>query len=191
MLFGRFSRQAIGTWRAVLGLRPRHVVYFCKNHWRSIGYWGLQTVNFACFLHLFGEYVAMLSAVEGPSMMPTMSVNGELTLELKRIDPATLKRGDLVTYISPVDPARTVCKRVTGLPGDIVCVDPTGQYAPSTEHVVIPRNHLWVTGDNLPYSRDSRMYGPIPFGLVKGRLYARVLPWKERGVFRNTLEYID
>lgn len=107
-------------------------------------------------------------------MLPTMNITGESVIELKWIDVNRLSRGDLVTYISPLDPSRPVCKRITGLPGDTVCVDPTGQYAPSTEHVVVPRNHIWVTGDNLPYSRDSRMYGPVPLGLVRGKLWARV-----------------
>ncbi|KAI0830661.1 signal peptidase I family protein [Trametes gibbosa] len=124
-------------------------------------------------------------------MFPTMGMYGEAVLELKWIDPRSLRRGDLVTHISPVDPTRKVCKRVTGLPGDVVCVDPTGEYAPSTEHVVVPRNHIWVTGDNLAYSRDSRIYGPVPLGLVKGKLYARVLPLRDATVFRNTFDLID
>ena len=107
-------------------------------------------------------------------MIPTMEITGEIVIELKWINVNRLCRGDLVTYTSPLDPSRPVCKRITGLPGDVVCVDPTGQYAPSTEHVVVPKNHIWVTGDNLPWSRDSRMYGPVPLGLVKGKLYARV-----------------
>ena len=107
-------------------------------------------------------------------MVPTMAVTGEAALELKWINIDKLTRGDLVTFISPLDPGRIVCKRITGLPGDVVCVDPTGTYAPSTEHAVIPKNHIWVTGDNLAWSRDSRVYGPVPMGLLKGRLYARV-----------------
>lgn len=107
-------------------------------------------------------------------MVPTMDVTGEVILELKWINVNRLARGDLVTFISPLDPSRPVCKRITGMPGDIVCADPTGTYAPSTEHVVVPKNHIWVTGDNLAWSRDSRTYGPIPLGLVKGRVYARV-----------------
>ena len=103
-----------------------------------------------------------------------MAESGEIVLELKWINVHELSRGDLVTYISPLDPARPVCKRIIGLPGDVVCVDPTGTYAPSTEHVVVPKNHLWVSGDNLAYSRDSRVYGPVPMGLVRGRIYARV-----------------
>ncbi|CDO76629.1 hypothetical protein BN946_scf184868.g43 [Trametes cinnabarina] len=177
-------------------LRPRNIAEYLRSlDWRDVakgtGYWSLLVVDFACALHLLGEHVVTLSYVEGPSMLPTMAVTGELTLELKRIDPRNLKRGDLVTYISPIDPTRKVCKRITGLPGDIVCVDPTGQYAPSTEHVVVPKNHIWVTGDNFPYSRDSRIYGPVPLGLVKGKLYARVLPWRDRTIFHNTFEYID
>lgn len=32
---------------------------------------------------------------------------------------------------------------------------------------------MWVTGDNLPFSRDSREYGPVPLGLVTGRAIGR------------------
>ncbi|KAI8980666.1 peptidase S24/S26A/S26B/S26C [Trametes punicea] len=192
MLFGRLAARASQAWKSYRfdpreAFRPRNII----QSWRSIGYWTLHVVNFGCALHLFGEHVAALPFVEGPSMFPTMAMTGELTLELKWIDPHELKRGDLVTYISPIDPTRKVCKRVTGLPGDIICVDPTGEYAPSTEHVIVPRNHIWVTGDNLPWSRDSRLYGPVPLGLVKGKLYARVWPLRDMAIFRSTFEYID
>jgi inner membrane protease subunit 1 len=60
------------------------------------------------------------------------------------------------------------------LPGDVICVDPTGQLAPSTEHVVVPKGHIWVSGDNAADSRDSRLYGPVPMALIHGRLFARV-----------------
>ena len=107
-------------------------------------------------------------------MLPTMSATGEVVLENRLITPSKLKRGDLVTYISPLDPTRMVCKRLIGLPGDVICVDPTGMVAPSTEHVVIPKGHLWLAGDNAEMSRDSREYGPVSMGLVKGKLVARV-----------------
>ncbi|KAI0715252.1 peptidase S24/S26A/S26B/S26C [Earliella scabrosa] len=162
------------------------------NFWsRRLPYRALKVVNFACGVHLFTNHVATLSFVEGPSMVPTMDVTGEVILELKWINVNRLARGDLVTFISPLDPSRPVCKRITGMPGDIVCADPTGTYAPSTEHVVVPKNHIWVTGDNLAWSRDSRTYGPIPLGLVKGRVYARVLPLRKMTVFPNTFEFID
>lgn len=107
-------------------------------------------------------------------MIPTMYPEGEWILESRLGSPSSLRRGDLAIYTSPLDPSRTVCKRVLGLPGDVVCVDPTGDMAPSTEHVVVPQGHLWMSGDNAKLSRDSREYGPVSMALVKGRQVARV-----------------
>jgi hypothetical protein len=41
---------------------------------------------------------------------------------------------------------------------------------------VIPRGHIWVEGDNTANSTDSRDYGPLPLGLVKGRVLFRLWP---------------
>jgi len=110
-------------------------------------------------------------------MIPTFANSGEIVLEellSLRLFPDSLARGDLITVESPLTPGRMVCKRLIGLPGDIICVDPTGRLAPSTEHVVIPKGHIWISGDNADASRDSRTYGPVPMALVKGRIVARV-----------------
>ena len=107
-------------------------------------------------------------------MVPTMATTGEWIIENRMISVKGLARGDLVTYISPLDPSRTVCKRLIGLPGDIICVDPAGVDAPSTEHVVIPKGHVWLAGDNAEISRDSRTYGPVSMSLIKGKMVARV-----------------
>ena len=110
-------------------------------------------------------------------MLPTISAEGELVLDNKfvcRVFPERLSRGDIVTFVSPLDPQRVVCKRILGLPGDTICVDPTGEKAPSTEHVIVPAGHFWVGGDNAAWSRDSRDYGPVPMALMKGRLVAKV-----------------
>lgn len=124
------------------------------------------------------------SQVAGPSMVPTMAVTGEWVLETRWISAKKLSRGDLVTYVSPLDPSRVVCKRLIGLPGDVVCVDPTGTAAPSTEHVVIPKGHVWLAGDNAEASRDSRTYGPVSMSLIKGKLVARVSNSTYSRVFR-------
>lgn len=110
-------------------------------------------------------------------MMPTLADSGEIVVEDRlsiRWNPTGIARGDLITLYSPLDPSRIICKRVIGLPGDVVCVDPTGQKAPSTEHVVIPKGHLWISGDNAAMSRDSRDYGPVSMSLVRAKLRARV-----------------
>jgi mitochondrial inner membrane protease subunit 1 len=115
--------------------------------------------------------------MHGPSMLPTFANEGEIVIEDRltyRLWPNSLARGDLVVLTSPIDPTMKICKRVLGLPGDIICVDPTGEKAPSTEHVIIPKGHVWISGDNSVYSRDSRDYGPVPMALIQGRVYARV-----------------
>lgn len=111
-------------------------------------------------------------------MLPTLADGGEIVLEDRRLsyrlNPTSVSRGDLVTLKSPLDPTRIICKRVIGLPGDIICVDPTGEKAPSTEHVVVPKGHMWIIGDNAAYSRDSRDYGPVSMSLIQAKLIARV-----------------
>lgn len=108
-------------------------------------------------------------------MLPTLADSGELVFEscfAYRFSPVA--RGDIVTLKSPLDPQRIVCKRVIGLPGDIICVDPTGEMAPSSEHVVVAKGHVWISGDNAAASRDSRMYGPVSMSLIQAKLVARV-----------------
>jgi len=110
-------------------------------------------------------------------MMPTLSHSGDLLIESclsRRLWPTSFQRGDLVTVISPLDPHRLVCKRILGLEGDTVCVDPTGDVVPSNEHIVVPKGHIWIIGDNATASRDSRTYGPVPMALVQGKVLARV-----------------
>lgn len=38
----------------------------------------------------------------------------------------------------------------------------------------IPKGHLWLLGDNADDSTDSRDYGPVPYGLVRGRVCFKV-----------------
>ena len=114
--------------------------------------------------------------MDGPSMEPTFADHGECVIENRlsyKLRPDSIARGDIVTLRSPLDPFRIVCKRVIGLAGDVICVDPTGVLAPSTEHVIIPKGHVWLSGDNATMSRDSRQYGPVSTALIRGKLCAR------------------
>lgn len=36
--------------------------------------------------------------------------------------------------------------------------------------IQVPRGHVYVVGDNLHHSRDSRMFGPLPLALIKGKV---------------------
>lgn len=101
-----------------------------------------------------------------------------------------LKVGDVVTYTSPMFPNEAGCKRIIGMPGDFVsvvtpgrqdgdveAVDTDNKWASVREQVIqVPEGHCWVAGDNLEWSRDSRLYGPLPLGLVRAKVLAVALP---------------
>lgn len=112
---------------------------------------------------------------EGVSMLPTFNYRGDLLFERKLSisQIQTLKRGDLITFRSPSNPVTIVCKRIIGLPGDVVNVDPI-DLEMSKQHCVVPEGHVWVQGDNATASIDSRTYGPLPMGLIQAKIARRV-----------------
>jgi len=159
---------------------------------KIIGISGLKLANIFAAVHLFVNHVGSIHPMDGPSMEPTLADQGEYVIEnLLSYKFRDIARGDLVTLQSPLDPFRVVCKRVIGIAGDIICVDPTGTKAPSTEHVIVPKGHVWVIGDNAALSRDSRDYGPVSTALIRGKLWARISPWKRREIFANPTTFID
>jgi inner membrane protease subunit 1 len=44
----------------------------------------------------------------------------------------------------------------------------------SERYLKIPRGHVWLQGDNLASSNDSRNYGAVPEATLNGRVIARV-----------------
>lgn len=108
-------------------------------------------------------------------MYPTLPHSGTFVLHSSlslRLTP--LDRGNLVTAVSPLDPSHQVLKRIIGLPGDTVCVDPSGERGRVEEWCKVPQGHVWLAGDNTSNSTDSRDYGPVPIAMVRGRVLAKV-----------------
>ena len=96
--------------------------------------------------------------------------------------------GDLIVFHSPIFPGEQACKRIIGMPGDYVLRDPglsptvggapvpgfgdadtPGTMREEPVMVQVPEGHVWVSGDNLRYSRDSRTYGAVPMALIQGK----------------------
>jgi signal peptidase I len=92
--------------------------------------------------------------------------------------------GDVVVVQHP-QRYGTVCKRVLGLPGDVVVRPPPQRQRPRSrarapkqpEHlIVVPDGHVWLEGDNSMNSSDSRTYGAVPAALIVGHVVCRVWP---------------
>ncbi|KAF9518330.1 hypothetical protein BS47DRAFT_1313528 [Hydnum rufescens UP504] len=178
------------------------------------------SINAVLIWHLVTEHIGSIKPTEGPSMLPTLANGGDwvitdrishrLTLPkiLRHGDQPpsnshpSLTRGSLISYKSPIDRTRLVCKRLIGLPGDMICINPHSAPASLNDqksgaarpvrHTVVPANHFWVQGDNLAATLDSQTYGPVPFGLFDGQVRAIVRLWPlEIRRVSNGLDYID
>ncbi|PSN37678.1 Mitochondrial inner membrane protease subunit 1 [Blattella germanica] len=128
-------------------------------------------IQYGCITHCALEYLGDFVICTGPSMEPTLQSNDILFTEHVTPRLQRIKKGDIIIAKSPSNPRINVCKRVTGMPGDKVKVG-------FSSHVV-PRGYVWLEGDNYSNSTDSRVYGPVPQGLIRARALCRVWPPKE------------
>eukprot|EP00038_Savillea_parva_P002675 m.116385 g.116385 ORF g.116385 m.116385 type:complete len:228 (+) comp10919_c0_seq1:325-1008(+) len=153
-----------------------------KKYFRKLGKHVIvltgNVIRYACYIHVFTEYVCEVTLCVGPSMMPTLNQFGDIVLtEPWSLWKNKLQRGDVVIAVSPRNPTSAVCKRILGMPGDVVCTN-TGEKA-AKEYETVPKGKVWLQGDNIHNSTDSRTYGAVPLGLIKGRAFARVWPLHE------------
>ncbi|KAM7260630.1 hypothetical protein ACFE04_011303 [Oxalis oulophora] len=131
--------------------------------------------KFLCVLHVTNNYFFSSSLVYGPSMLPTLNKNGDVVLvehvshRLGKVGP-----GDVVLVKSPVDPRKNLTKRVLAMEGDKVTffTDPRDPHL-SSPTVEVPKGHVWIQGDNVYASHDSRHFGPVPYGLIQGKVFLR------------------
>ncbi|XP_063233387.1 mitochondrial inner membrane protease subunit 1 [Bacillus rossius redtenbacheri] len=125
-------------------------------------------IQYACVAHCTLEYVGDFVVCSGPSMEPTIVSDDVLFTE--HISPRLqlIKKGDIVISTSPSNPRINICKRVAGTAGDKV--------SSGLSHQVVPRGHVWLEGDNYGNSSDSRQFGPVPEGLIRGRAVCKVWP---------------
>lgn len=196
---------------------------------RNFGFIALVSGQFMCAIRLTFDAVGAPIPTIGVSMMPTMNYFGDVvwytplsywrplhqwggwSTKLERRP----KRGELVVVDNPTDPSYYVCKRVIGVEGDLVEMDPRRDgivWDPSrhsldrkrsagrddgemasvagqdrwghSKYVRIPKGYIWIAGDNLSSSTDSRHYGPVPLASVRGKVIARV------SAAGRTLEYV-
>ncbi|KAK4203650.1 putative mitochondrial inner membrane protease subunit 1 [Triangularia verruculosa] len=154
----------------------------------------LSYLKLLALLHLFWNHILSLAPAEGPSMLATYPITGTwvLTSRFHRHG-RDLHVGDLVTYHIPDRPSSIGVKRVLGLPGDYVLIGTPGEFwhtgadprADDSLMLQVPEGHVYLVGDNLPASNDSRIFGPVPLGLIRSKVIASMEPSFQRGPFAN------
>lgn len=115
-------------------------------------------------------------------MIPALNLSGDFVL-VDRVSTrfGRINHGDIVLVRSPENPRKVVTKRVTGMGGDEVRFLEDPFVKDKYRTVIVPEGHVWVQGDNLYNSTDSRTFGAVPQGLLFGRVFFRVWPFKSFG----------
>ncbi|EPR64873.1 signal peptidase I protein [Toxoplasma gondii GT1] len=132
-------------------------------------------------------YLVWIEQTRGRSMEPTLPAAGGLLVVEKlrrRLYDSSLfsghpqfERGSIVLLIPP-DGDGVVCKRIIGLPGDVLEVARPEQRFVAYEPVLVPPGHVWVQGDNGEASLDSRTYGCVSQGSIIGTAMFSLWPLK-------------
>lgn len=156
-----------------------------KDAFKFLGSTLSWTLRAGCVAHLAHEYVYEFTETRGESMLTTLQANRDYVHALKthRLG-RNVDTGDCVVATKPSDPDHRICKRITGMPGDLVLVDPSSSSSLTSsqakciqndgfnKYIRVPEGHVWVTGDNLCHSLDSRSYSSLPMALIKGKVVA-------------------
>ncbi|KAL5203544.1 hypothetical protein ABZP36_008415 [Zizania latifolia] len=160
---GFFRRLAGTPWREIAG---------------EAGSLAFLVAQVFCGVHVVNAHVCSFALVKGVSMLPALNLAGDV-VAVDRVSArfGRVGTGDVVLLISPENPRKMVAKRVLGMEGDAVTylVDPGN--SESSKTVVVPEGHVWVQGDNIYASIDSRQFGPVPYGLITGKIFCRVIPF--------------
>ena len=143
-------------------------------------------IQFGALVAFFQNYVVASMQCVGPSMLPTLGLSGDVVLMWPTASGHIAPQlGDVVICTSPTDPTATVCKRVAGMPGDVVRY----RWRPGMMHssqALVPPGQCWLHGDNANDSTDSRYYGSVPLALIKGVVFLKLWPLREAGWISRT-----
>uniref|UniRef100_A0A061RXL1 Mitochondrial inner membrane protease subunit 1 n=1 Tax=Tetraselmis sp. GSL018 TaxID=582737 RepID=A0A061RXL1_9CHLO len=157
-----------------------------KADWPLYRRVAIDILQYYCLVKSIQKYILDLEICVGPSMEPTFEKDGSLIVRENLTSRfCENKQGDVVVACNPLDVRHQICKRVIGLPGDSI-------FSPRKEQLtVVPPGHVWLQGDNLNNSRDSREYGPVPEALILGRVVYQVWPVKQLGAVKRQQQASD
>jgi signal peptidase I len=127
------------------------------------------------------------------SMIPTLEIGDRVFVNKFIYRFTEPERGDIIVFESVDNSEEDLIKRVVGLPGDKIAVrggklfvNGEPQKEPYTNkkfpdrssftQSTVPKNHVFVMGDNRASSADSRVFGPLPEQNIEGEAFLRFWP---------------
>lgn len=142
-------------------------------------------------------------SVDGHSMDPTLNNKDRLIVEKVSYYFRAPKPGDIVVIKYPADPKEKFIKRVVAVGGDKVKIENGKLYingvakdepyilepmAGDFNEQTVPKDTIFVLGDNRNNSRDSRFpdVGFVSYKLVVGRAAFRIYPFSRFGTLNSS-----
>lgn len=167
-----------------------------QNVKKEIFEWIKSIIFVTLFGFLITTFIFQGTTVIGESMYPTLKNNDRLFINKAVFLTEKPKRGDIVILDAPYE-KKTYIKRVIGLEGEKIEIKNGQIYINGNffkedyldEDIItnskdkslweIPKNHVFVIGDNRLNSSDSRDFGPIEIKKVRGKAFFRFFPFGE------------
>jgi len=159
----------------------------------------------AVIVLLLRVFVFELAVVDGPSMQPTLET-GERVLVMKwtqYLRPMPRHGEIMVTRYPEPEFEGYFIKRVVGVAGDRVCIkqgivyvndEPnttgTGLCLGDMEELEVPEHHVFVMGDNRPWSMDSRdpRIGTLDIDMLLGRADVLIFPMSRMKIINHATD---
>jgi signal peptidase I len=131
--------------------------------------------------------------IPSPSMEPAMVPGDRILVNRMAYRYWAPARGDIVVFAYPRDPSRTFVKRVIALEGETVELKGNQVYVngqlvqepylkpgdyPPFEAETIPKENVFVLGDNRNQSGDSREWGVLPRNYLIGKAWLIYYPFQ-------------
>ncbi|MFL0198224.1 signal peptidase I [Clostridium sp. WILCCON 0269] len=172
------------------------------DYYKKIGAYVISIILIIGIALALRTYVFARVTVNGPSMQETLYNNDSLFVEKISTEMHNVKRGEIVVFDPKVPNEGYFIKRVIGIEGDVIEIKGGHVYLnnnllkenylskgvvtepiATTTKYVVPKNHVFVLGDNRTNSTDSRMLGSIDIKNLKGHVIVRIYPFNRMKLF--------